>query len=110
MTKLQQLQNQLTEAFARLQHLKKPVTIGMELAGGEYVSAGPHRWRRQWSIKGRNMTVGKLVSTVRANGYTAEQASAELDLPLAAITEALEYYGDHRDLIAMEASEERRRM
>ena len=56
------------------------------------------------------MTVGQLVSTLRANRYTPEQASQELELPVAAINEALAYYGENRDLIEMEASEERRRV
>ena len=56
------------------------------------------------------MTVGQLMSTVRANQYTPEKASQELDLPLPAICEALAYYAENRDLIEMEASEERRRV
>ena len=56
------------------------------------------------------MTVGQLVSTVRANRYTPEQASDDLELPLEAVSEALAYYADNRALIEMEASEERRRV
>src|SRR5882757_6112186 len=58
----------------------------------QYLIARPHRWRRQLSVKGRNMTVGQLVSTIRANRLTPDQASDELELPLAAIQEALAYY------------------
>jgi hypothetical protein len=57
----------------------------------QYLIPRPHRWRRQLSLKGRNMTVGQLVSTIRANGMTAELASDRLELPLAAIYEALTY-------------------
>jgi uncharacterized protein (DUF433 family) len=76
----------------------------------QYLIARPHRWRRQLSIKGRNMTVGQLVSTLRANRMTPEQASEQLDLPLAAICEALTYYAENRDLIELEATEERHRL
>ena len=76
----------------------------------QYLIARPHRWRRQLCIKGRNMTVGQLVSTVRANRLTPEQASENLDLPLAAICEALTYYAENRGLIELEACEERRRL
>jgi uncharacterized protein (DUF433 family) len=86
------------------------MSSGKELSRWQYLVARPHRWRRQLSIKGRNMTVGQLVSTVRANRYTPEQASEELELPLAAIYEALAYHAEQRDLIEMEASEERRRL
>ncbi len=81
---------------------------GPALSRWQFLIARPHRWRRQLSIKGSNMTVGQLISTVRANRYTPEQASEELEFPLAAINEALAYYAENRDLIAMEASEERR--
>jgi uncharacterized protein (DUF433 family) len=76
----------------------------------QYLIARPHRWRRQLCVKGRNMTVGQLVSTLRANRLTPEQASDRLDLPLPAICEALTYYAENRGLIELEASEERRRL
>jgi uncharacterized protein (DUF433 family) len=76
----------------------------------QYLIARPHRWRRQLWVKGRNMTVGQLVSTIRANRMSPEQASDSLDLPLAAIYEALTYYAENRGLIELEASEERRRL
>ena len=54
------------------------------------------------------MTVGQLVSVVRANRLTPEEASEELELPLEAIHEALAYYEEKKALIQHEASEERR--
>ena len=110
MTELQQMQNQLTDALGRIQHLEEEISNGKELPRWQYLVARPHRWRRQLSIKGRNLTVGQLVSTVRANRYTPEQASEELELPLAAINEALTYYAEERELIELEANEERRRI
>jgi uncharacterized protein (DUF433 family) len=110
MTKIHQMQNQLAEALDRIQHLEEEINSGQESPRWEYLIARPHRWRRQLSIKGRNMTVGQLVSTIQANRYTPEQAGEELELPLAAINEALAYHAEHRDLIEIEASEERRRV
>jgi uncharacterized protein (DUF433 family) len=110
MTEIQQMQSQLTEALGRIQHLEEEISSGKELPRWQYLIARPHRWRRQLCIKGRNMTVGQLVGTVRANRYAPDQASEELELPVAAINEALAYYAEHRDLIEMEASEERRRV
>ncbi len=109
MTELQQLQSQLADALGRIQHLEE-ANSASEPSRWRYLIARPHRWRRQLCIKGRNMTVGQLVSTIRANKYTPEQASAELDLPLAAIGEALAYFAENRDLIELEAAEERRRL
>src|SRR5438132_13847092 len=110
MTELQQLQNQLAEAMDRIQHLEVEMSSTKESPRWQYLIARSHRWRRQLSIKGRNITVGQLVSTVRANRYTPEQASEDLELPLAAIYEALAYYAAHRDLIEMESAADRRRL
>ncbi len=68
----------------------------------------PHPHRRQLYVRGRNMTVAQLVRTVRANGYASVEVAAEdLDLPVAAITEAQEYYASHPDVIAHDDEWER---
>src|SRR5712692_5509894 len=94
------LEAQITDALQRIKHMEEQVGIAKQLPRWQYLVARPHRWRRQLSIKGRNMTVGQLVSTIRANGYSPEQAREELELPLAAINEALVYYADNRELMA----------
>jgi len=105
---LQELQNKLTEALNRIQQLEERITSVEEPARWRHLIRRPHAWRRQLSLRERNMTVGQLVSTIRANKLTPEQASGDLELPLEAVQEALAYYGENRDLIAREASEERR--
>ena len=110
MTELQQMQTQLTDALGRIQHLESEISNGKDSPRWQYLIGRPHRWRRQLSIKGRNLTVGQLISTMRANRYTAEQASDELEIPLPAINEALAYYAENQDLIELEACEERRRL
>jgi uncharacterized protein (DUF433 family) len=72
-----------------------------------YLVARPDNWRRQLFLKGRNLTVGQLVSTIGANNLSTEQASENLDLPREAIEEALDYYAKNRPLIEAEASAER---
>jgi uncharacterized protein (DUF433 family) len=69
-----------------------------------------HGWRKQLSLKGRKMTVGQLVMTMRANQMTPEDASVNFSLPLDAIREALNYASAHDSLIRAEAAEERRRL
>ncbi len=81
MTEIQQMQTQLTEAFGRIQHLEDEIKNGKELPRWQYLVSRPHRWPRQLSVKGRNMTVGQLVSTIRANRYTPEQASDDFAKP-----------------------------
>ena len=78
MTEMQQLQNQLNDAMGRIQQLENEMGNGKDQPRWQYLIARPHRWRRQLCIKGRNITVGQLVSTIRANRYSPEQASDEL--------------------------------
>ena len=56
------------------------------------------------------MTVGQLVYKMRANDLTAEEAAADMNLPLEQVLEALVYYETHRDLIKAEAEEEKRHL
>ncbi len=106
---LQALQEKLDDALSRIQRLEERFS-----ASGDtpqrwcFLIARPHPWRRQLWIKGRNMTVGQLISTIRANQLSLEEASEDLELPLDAIREAQAYYAANRALIELEASEERR--
>lgn len=73
----------------------------------EYLEARPHPRRRQLYLRGRNMTVGQLVATMRANALSPTDAAMDLDLPLAQIHEALAYYETYHDLVNAELREER---
>jgi hypothetical protein len=44
---------------------------------------------RQMWLKGRNLSVGHLVATIRVNGLTPEDAAEDLDLPIGHVLEAL---------------------
>lgn len=81
-----------------------------ERAEYTYLIARPHPWRKQLSLRGRNMTVGQLVATIRANGLSPAEASDNLDVPLAQIEEALAYYATHRALVDAELRDEKRRL
>lgn len=110
---MQSIAAQLHDVASRMDRIEDRLAANGNTDVGsrfQYLIARPHRWRRQLCIKGRNMTVGQLISTLRANRMSLEQASDRLDLPLAAICEALTYYAENRALIELEASEERRRL
>ena len=61
-----------------------------------------HPWRKQLYLKGRNMTVRVLVRTVKSNGFTEEEAAADLHLPVEAIREALAYFEANPEVIALD--------
>jgi len=107
---LEQLGQKLTEALDRIGQLEETVKSVQEASRWKHLIARPHRWRRQLSLRAKNMTVGQLASTVYANNLTVEEASENLELPIEAIQEALRYYEQNRELIQAEAAEERRRL
>ncbi len=65
-----------------------------------------HPWRKQLFLKGRNMTVRQLVGTVRASGFTEEEAAKDLHLPVEAVREALRYFDENPEVIALDAAYE----
>lgn len=106
---LQTLQEQLHDVLTRLERLEDCIQ-GEPLPRWRFLVARSHPWRRQLSLKGRNLTVGQLLSTMRANRLSPEQAAADLELPLEAIQEALAYAEENRALLELEVNEERRRL
>ena len=48
------------------------------------------------------MTVRVLVGTIKANGFTDEQAAADQHLPVEAIREALAYFEANPEVIALD--------
>lgn len=71
-----------------------------------YLVLRPHRWRRQLSFKGRRLTVGQFLGTMRREEWTPEQAAAQFDLPAEAGYEAVAYGELYASLIAAEDAED----
>jgi uncharacterized protein (DUF433 family) len=65
------------------------------------------RESQQLWLDGRNVSVGQLVATMRANGLTPEEAAEDLDLPIDQIREALGYYGANYSLVDSELRRQR---
>ncbi len=74
-----------------------------------YLEVHPHPWRRQLALRGRNIRVGQLVASMRANKLTPEEAADDYNLPLEQVEEALAYYAENSDFIDNELREDRRR-
>src|SRR5258708_1201763 len=97
-TQLEEVQAQLNQVIRRMYQLEaRQTAIEGQEPRWKHLIYRPHPWRRQLSIKGRNITVGQLMSTVRANQYTPEQASENLELPIGVIYEVLAYFDENRD-------------
>jgi uncharacterized protein (DUF433 family) len=96
------------EHLDRFKELSLPAVEPLRFRHYQYLTARPETGRQQLYLKGRTMTVGQLVYTMRANGLEAEAAAEDLELPLEQVKEALAYYETHRDLVESEAEEDRR--
>ncbi|MBI3971433.1 MAG: hypothetical protein HY332_09100 [Chloroflexi bacterium] len=73
-----------------------------------YLERRPRSWRRQLYLKSRNIAVGQLIYSMRANKQMPEEAAEDYGLPVEQVQEAILYYERHRDLIEQDAEEERR--
>ncbi len=65
-----------------------------------------HPWRRQASLKDRNMTVRQLVGAIKANKWGEEEAADNYDLPVEAIREAFWFADNNQELLAFETAYE----
>ena len=89
---------------------EEPVIPGLEEAmspAWTWLVERDHPWRRQLWIKGRRMTAGDLARTVEIEGWPAERAADEFDLPVEAVEEAQRYLAANRDLVVAEEQENR---
>lgn len=67
----------VAEVTSRLERLEQAQAEERVLSQWRYLVERRHRWRRQLSLKGRNMTAAQLVATMKVNAMTAEQAAAD---------------------------------
>ncbi len=95
------------ERLERFKELSVPAVEPLRFKHFQYLVARPETGRKQLYLKGRNMTVGQLVYTMRANQMSPEEAAEDMDLPLEQVLEALAYYQTHQPLIESEAEEEK---
>ncbi|MCB0154904.1 MAG: hypothetical protein KDF65_08905 [Anaerolineae bacterium] len=98
---------QTLESVAKYKELTVPAVEPLRFDQYEFLVARPETGRKQLYLKGRNMTVGQLIYKMRANDLNAEEAAADMDLPLTQVREAQVYYQTHRELIESEVAEEK---
>src|SRR5579871_2096319 len=74
----------------------------------KYLIPRPHSWKRQLFIKGRRMTAANVWYDMLANERSVAATAENWDLPVEAVEEIVRYCAANRDLIGMEAEEEKR--
>lgn len=98
------------QKIARYKEVNIPALQPFVFQNYQYLTGRPHPWKKQLFLKGRNMTVGQLISTVETNNLTDEEAAEDLSLPVEQIKEARAYYQTHKSLVDLEAREEAARL
>jgi len=73
-----------------------------------YLVARPHSWRRQLYVKGRRLPASVVWSDMITNDMSIDEAADNWDLPVEAVEEIINYCEANRELLEMEADEERR--
>lgn len=76
----------------------------------QYLEKRHHSWRQQLYLKGTRIKASVIYADMMVNSETPTEAAASWDLPLAAISEVIEYCSTHQELLKQEAREERRRL
>ena len=97
-------------AIDKYKELSVPAVEPLRFEHYECLAPQPDSKYKQYYLKGRNMRVGQLIYTMRANKLSAEEAAMDMDLPVAQVREAQVYYEINRELIEREAEEDKQRL
>lgn len=76
----------------------------------QYLVLRPHIWRKQLHVKGRRLLASTVWQDMQLNQLSPEESAENFTLPLAAIHEIISYCQANRELIQMEAEEEKYRL
>ncbi len=72
-----------------------------------YLMQQPDHWLRQAFFVGRpKLPVARVIESMRTNGQSLESAAQDWSLPVAALEEALDYYGRFHDVIEADTADE----
>ena len=75
-----------------------------------YLTSRPHSWKRQLYIKGRRLTAANVWYDMLANKRDFKETAENWELPVEAVMEIVRYCEANRELIGMDAEEEKRLM
>jgi hypothetical protein len=91
-------------------HLVVPELEPVPQSTWQYLVFRPHPWRRQLYVKGRRLLASTVWQDMLVNELKSEEAAKNFDLSSSAIHEIIRYCEANKDLIKMEAEEERYRL
>jgi uncharacterized protein (DUF433 family) len=100
----------VSDRLSLISDLIQSLQTSSSVGNWQYLVARPHPWRRQLYIKGGKLLASTIWQDMIANNMSAEQAAENWNLPLVAIYEAIDYCENNRELLKLEAAEERYRL
>lgn len=100
------IEPEMMDQLPRFKELSVPAVEPVVFDHYRYLIKRPEKGRQQPYLRGRNMTVGQLMYTIRANNLTIKEAAEDYGLPVEQVLEAQAYYQTHSDLIAAEMAQE----
>lgn len=104
------IDSETLQKLERYRELSVPAAEPLRFEHYEYLTARPETGCKQLYLKGRNMKVGQLIYTMRANHLSAEEAARDFDLPIQQVREAEMYYHVNQTLIEQENQESKQRL
>jgi len=69
-----------------------------------------HPWKHQLYVKGRKLPASTVWIRMLVNKLTREQAADNWDIPIEAVDEIVSYCENNKELLEMEAAEEKHRL
>lgn len=74
----------------------------------QFLAPYPQSWRKQLYIKNRKLPASIVWGDMIVNEMTPEESAEDWNLPLEAVQEAIQYCETHKELLDLEAEEERK--
>jgi hypothetical protein len=74
----------------------------------KYLVEHSHPWKKQLYVKGRKLPAVSVWIGMETNGLTRAEAAENWDIPIDVVNEIVDYCQNNRDLLRMEADEEKR--
>lgn len=105
--------NQLYIGNQDKSQLTRLMMLGIDtpnMSSWKYLVDIAHPWKRQLFVKGRKLPTSTVWIGMLVNKLTREQAADNWDLPLEAVDEIISYCESNKELLEMEAAEEKRRL
>lgn len=91
------------------QEYKRVIVPGVERPNipWKFLVERPHSWKRQLFVKGRRLPAANVWTSMLVEKMSIQETAEDWDLPIEAVEEIVSYCEANKQLLEMEAAEER---